>query len=199
MSQEKQTRTKIINQATRLFARDGYSGLSIRKLAQQVGVAPSVIYHYFPEKDLILDEMFVIINRKLGKKRAQLSLPNSASKMLFQRIEFQFEHAETIVAVLKYYLHFRNRYTKIDSGFIPEKAYLHIEEVLDYGQKTKEFILDNPQQTAKVIAHAINGFLLEYYPYKVRSQEKNQLVGDIHAFIFSALKNMKSFHRREVR
>ncbi|CAN5157481.1 TetR/AcrR family transcriptional regulator [soil metagenome] len=177
----------ILKKAFKIFAKDGYDGLSIRILAEAIHVVPSVLYHHFTDKDALLEAMFDGLNSKLGKNRAKLTRPQTASEMLRQRIIFQLDNAEAIVAVLKYYLAYRKRFPKLKTGFVPEKGYLHIEEVLRYGMQTGEFYSPNIQEDAKVITHAINGFLLEYYPHTPKGEEKEILVTSIHQFITRAL------------
>ena len=109
--------------------------------------------------------------------------------MLKQRIEFQIDHAGEVVAVLKFYLAYRDIFPKIKSGYIPDKAYQHIEEVLERGVKSGEFIDLDVRKEAKVITHAINGFLLEYYPKAPRGKEKSELIDSIHAFIIRSIQN----------
>lgn len=177
----------ILKKALKIFAKDGYDGLSMRILADAIPIAPSVLYHHFTDKDALLKAMFDHLNSELGKKRAKLSRTQTASEMLKQRIIFQLDNAEAIVAVLKYYLAYRKRFQKLKNGFVPEKGYLHIEEVLRFGIQTGEFYSPNIQEDAKVMTHAINGFLLEYYPHTPKGEEKEVLVSSIHQFLIRAL------------
>jgi len=181
------SKENILKKALKIFAKDGYDGLSMRILADTIPVVPSVLYHHFKDKDDLLETMFDNLNSDLGKKRAKLSKPQTASEMLKQRIIFQLDNAEAIVAVLKYYLAYRKRFAKTGTGFIPEKSYLHIEEVLEYGVRIGEFYSPNIAEDAKVITHAINGFLLEYYPQTPKGEEKEILVSSIHQFITRAI------------
>lgn len=112
--------------------------------------------------------------------------------MLRQRIEFQIDNQETIVAVLKYYLAYRSRFKKFKNGFVPDKSALHIEEVLRYGMERNEFSITDIEDDAKVITHAINGFLLEYYPYTPKGIEKKELIDRIYLFLIRALKGGES-------
>ena len=181
------TKDKILFSTTQLFASSGYDAFSIRLLANQIPLAPSVIYHYFIDKDALLEAMFHDLNTSLGKKRAVLPTMNSAAAMLKQRIIFQLDNAEAIVAVLKYFIAYRKKFPKNNGGFVPDKSSLHIEEVLSFGVKTGEFTSVNIEQDAKVITHAINGFLLEYYPDTPHGKAKDELVGNIYQFIIRAL------------
>lgn len=183
------TKHKILNTAAEIFALSGYEGLSMRILAKQSGITQSVLYHYFDSKDSLLDELFRFLNTTLGTKRQALKQLKSASAMLKQRIEFQLDNAKEIVAVLKYFIHNRQKFPKFQGGFTPDKTSLHMEEVLKLGRKTAEFKVYNIKEQAKVMTHAVNGFLLEYFPYKLQASEKNQLVHSIHKFLYQALKN----------
>lgn len=182
------TRESIIKKSVSIFAKEGYEGISIRSLAKRVGIAPSVLYHHFKSKDELLRHMFEYISHDLGVKRAKLSTEKTASALLKQRIAFQFDHAQEIVAILKFYLSYRNEFPFLESGFFPEKAYLHIEEVLTKGVERGEFASQNIREDAKVIAHAINGFILEYYPRTIKVGERQRLVDSIHLFIIRALR-----------
>lgn len=181
------TEDKILQQTIKLFAEQGYGGVSIRNIARNVNIAPSVLYHYFPDKDTLLKAMFDKINTELGTERSELPVTATASEMLKQRIIFQLDHAAEIVAVLKFYLAYRNIFHKIPTGFVPDKAYLHIKEVFEFGIITGEFAPVNISEQAKVITHAINGFVLEYYPFIPEGKEKEDLVEQIHKFLIRAI------------
>lgn len=183
----KDRKQEIINKTIHLFALQGYEGVSMRNLADEVGIASSVLYHYFSDKNVLLKEVFDETNINLGKYRATLPVLDKASDMLKQRIIFQLDHAEEIVFVLKYFLHERRNLPKFKSGYVPEKTTRHIEEVLELGQKTGEFQIKDTALDAKVITHAINGFILEYYPAKLEENEKEEIATMIHTFLMNAL------------
>ena len=92
----------ILQHTARVFARTGIDNFSIRKLAKEIPISPSVIYYYFADQDDLLRQMFDYLNSGLGRKRALLKQPKTAKHMLKQRIEFQLDNQEEIVAVLKY-------------------------------------------------------------------------------------------------
>lgn len=178
----------ILKQTGSIFAKEGFEGVSISKIAKNSHIAKSVIYHYFKDKNILIKTMFDRINTRLGIERAKIIPPESASERLNQIIEFQFIHAEEIIAVLKYYSSFRTNFHKTDQGgYVPEKAYLHIEEILRYGVETGEFKIENLTRDSKIITHTINGFILEYYPDIPKDTELKQLVSDISYFILRAI------------
>lgn len=185
------TKQTILHTSKRLFATNGYEGFSMRTLAKESGVGLSSIYHFFSDKDEILTELFKTTGQELGKARAALPDASNAQTMLRDRISFQFKHIEDVVFVLKYYLHFRPQFLKLNSGYLPQKGYLHIEEVLEAGIKSSEFAIAQSDigKEAKVIAHAINGYLLEYYPNPPLDEELKDVVDSIHTFLMRSLTN----------
>ncbi len=183
-----ETREALFQQAKRIFASSGYDGLSMRTLGSEAGISPSVTYHYFKDKDVLLKQVFDQTNTALGVERKKLKKPSSTLSTLRQRIEFQFEHAEDVVFVLKYYLHYRNSFEKLDNGYVPAKAYLHIEEVLQDGLSRGDIDPSlNVVEQAKVITHAINGFVLEYYPNPPKGSDRKKLIDSIAQFVYRAI------------
>ncbi|MFQ6058255.1 MAG: TetR/AcrR family transcriptional regulator [Anaerolineae bacterium] len=59
----KERRAQILEAATRVFARKGYRGATIREIAAEAGVAEGTIYNYFKNKDDIL----ISLPRQLGE------------------------------------------------------------------------------------------------------------------------------------
>ncbi len=182
------THDNIIKQAGKIFAKQGYEGVSMSIVANKSKIAKSVIYHYYKDKDMLLKEMFDHINTQLGVKRAHLPDLKTAEAKMRQIIRFQFENAPEVVTILKYYASFRDQFKAQETGgYVPTKAYLHIEEVLTFGVEKGEFQISNIAKDAKVITHAINGFVLEYYPLIPKGEELDTLIEDITNFILRAL------------
>jgi len=47
----------IVEKAIEYFAKNGFDG-STRDLAREIGVAQSLVYRYFPKKELLLDQVY---------------------------------------------------------------------------------------------------------------------------------------------
>lgn len=184
-----QTYQQIKITAKRVFATTGYDGLAMRTLAQESGVGLSSIYHFFEDKDVLLYEIFQATNTNLGVERAALPSRKSAKQQLKDIIGFQFKHIEDVVFVFKYYLHYRPQFEHQKRGYVPSKAYLHIEEVIRHGIKTGEFNIAEADiaKESKIVTHAINGFLLEYYPDPPKGRELSEVASSLHSFIVRAL------------
>ncbi|HSX32607.1 MAG TPA: TetR/AcrR family transcriptional regulator [Candidatus Saccharimonadales bacterium] len=173
-----------------LFAAGGYEGVSMRTLSAASGIGLSSIYHFFADKDVLLKDVFDRINTELGARRRAIKPAVTVEQQLSKIIQFQFDNIEDVVFVLKYYLHFRQDFAGLPNKILPPKAYLHIEEILHRGIASGDFVLPNDQivPQAKIITHAINDFLLEYYPETPRGAARKALVADLTTFIARSLK-----------
>jgi AcrR family transcriptional regulator len=54
---QSQIRQAILEAARALISTEGYAGLSMRRLAQDIGYTPKTIYRYFTDKDDLLSEL----------------------------------------------------------------------------------------------------------------------------------------------
>ena len=56
--QAEQRRRQILEAAVRVFARGGYTGSRVGDIAREAGVAYGLVYHYFENKEAILNSLF---------------------------------------------------------------------------------------------------------------------------------------------
>ena len=54
---KQRVRQSILDAAERVFAKEGESGLSIRRLAYEIDYSPAAIYKYFESKEALVDEL----------------------------------------------------------------------------------------------------------------------------------------------
>ena len=50
-------RKEVLGKCFNLFSRKGYHNVSMREMCKEVGVSTGTMYHYFPSKERILEEM----------------------------------------------------------------------------------------------------------------------------------------------
>lgn len=67
---------EILNAARALFATEGYAGLSMRKVAAQVGMSLSNVQHYYQSKDLLIEAVLLMTMNAF-----QAKIDNIASAM----------------------------------------------------------------------------------------------------------------------
>lgn len=55
LRKQEETRNTILNVARDIIAKDGIQGLSIRKITNAIDYSPAIIYHYFKDKNEIIE------------------------------------------------------------------------------------------------------------------------------------------------
>lgn len=78
------TRERIKAEATRLFVAKGVDGVSIRDIADVVGMKPSNLYAHFRSRDALIDELF---REGYGDYCAQLRAVADAAAPFAERLE----------------------------------------------------------------------------------------------------------------
>jgi AcrR family transcriptional regulator len=63
------TREKIFITAVKFFSDLGFSRVSMRDIAQEVGISAAAIYNHFPAKDSLLDAMYTFYTEQMGRHR----------------------------------------------------------------------------------------------------------------------------------
>ena len=80
MTDNQDTRERILLEAAALFSANGFNGTSMSELAAAVGITKSSLYHHFPSKQALLAEIIeVTVSRvtPLVQKVAEMALPAS--------------------------------------------------------------------------------------------------------------------------
>lgn len=60
----KEYRQELLEKSLRLFTRKGYSNISMKEVASEIGVSTGTLYHYFPSKESMLAEMIAWLGDK---------------------------------------------------------------------------------------------------------------------------------------
>ncbi len=55
--EQEDLRQKILDAASELFAKEGYSNVSMRKIARKIEYSPTTIYLYFKDKTDLLNQI----------------------------------------------------------------------------------------------------------------------------------------------
>ncbi len=89
-SDRQHTKTEILDLAISLFADGGYAGVSMRQLAQVVGIKAASLYHYFPDKQTLyvetLAQAFSKHNAFMNESFALQASPEQRLKQLIERL-----------------------------------------------------------------------------------------------------------------
>ena len=91
-------RKLILDAAMELFIKEGYNGISIRKIAEKIEYSPGSIYTYFPDKDSIFYALHVEGFELLYQKQVSSQSINDPRERLLAHgkayIEFAMENQE---------------------------------------------------------------------------------------------------------
>jgi len=70
-------RTELARRAATLFSQHGYSGLGMRRIASELGVSKSALYHYFPTKRDLFIACTAVVTQDLEEQTRQLESFNN--------------------------------------------------------------------------------------------------------------------------
>ncbi len=99
---EPEKRRAILHAAVRVFAEKGYHGCRIADVAKQAGVAYGLVYHYFQNKEELLESVFseqwtIFINAL----KAIADGPGTASEQLTSMCDFAIDVFRTAPAAVR--------------------------------------------------------------------------------------------------
>jgi AcrR family transcriptional regulator len=155
-----QYRKQLLQQSFELFAEIGYGNITMRQLAQKLGVSTGTLYHYFPSKEamflqLVAEQTQQDIATFLSRASA---IPPDIRSRVRAILDFVSENREyftqqTIVS-LDYCQQHRNRSQEPQADPIFEQVDRELIQVInDY------LPIDNPE-IAGFILNFINGLIL---------------------------------------
>jgi AcrR family transcriptional regulator len=171
------SRRRVLDAAVALADRDGVGALSMRKLAQELGVEAMSLYHHVAGKDAILDGIVDVVfgeielpsgeggwkaamRRRAVSAREALRRHPWATALMESRSTpgpANLRHHDAVLGVLR------------NAGFSVELA-AHAYSLLDayiYGFALQESSLpfDTPEETAAVASSIMDGFPADAFPY----------------------------------
>lgn len=103
-------REELLDRYFELFAKRGYSDVTMREIAAELGVSTGTLYHYFPTKKSILEQLFKKASR-LDASELFSRIPDGAD--LSQRISILFDfvqekeiyYQDIVLLTIDYYRH----------------------------------------------------------------------------------------------
>ncbi len=172
------SRARVLAAAVTVADAQGIAGLTIRSLAQQLGVKPMSVYHHVANKDEILDGIVDIVFSEIdlptveGQWRAEITKRASSARAVLRRHPWAIGLLESRTspgpATLRH--HEANLATLRSAGFSVEMtahAYALIDSFV-YGFALQEAVLPFESQTvAEVAAPMMKLFATGAYPHLV--------------------------------
>ena len=154
------TASKVWAEAARLFAQKGYAAVSMREIAQAVGVQAGALYTYTPDKQSLL---FALLERHMSELLAQcpeFEVQGDATDQLCDFVGFHIDfHLARRHLVFLSYMELRNldedNFAKIEA--LRHRYEAQLRGILDRGKSGGQFDIQN----AKVTSFAIIGMMKE--------------------------------------
>ncbi|KAF2961249.1 TetR/AcrR family transcriptional regulator [Fervidobacterium sp. 2310opik-2] len=93
------TKEKIIGAARKLFSEKGFDGVSMEDIAQASGVRKSLIYYYFPSKEILFEEIWINVIDELEKEvfsevDNESSISRAIKRLIKKYVEFAMNKEE---------------------------------------------------------------------------------------------------------
>jgi AcrR family transcriptional regulator len=143
-----QRRQQLLERCFELFARQGYAGLTMRRIARNLGTSTGTLYHYFDGKADLFAQMFRWI-RGRDIRALAASVPDDVAPA--ERLElleaFVVENAQVMSQALRIALEFHR-----EADTPADRALLH-ETLDDYrGALEEQLGLDDPAAGATILS-----------------------------------------------
>lgn len=181
-------RERILAAARDLFLREGFEGVSVRRIAERAGCSPGMIYHFFSSKELLLARLVESTLEKLDQRLARYASAGGdplrrLQQTLHAYVEFGFEHPH------EYLFLFIHRHSQSAPDVLSVFETLGIacfrriralcEEILARGLLRTE--LGEPDEIAQALWASIHGLIhlvhsAEGFPFAARKRLAGQQV-----------------------
>ena len=183
-------------EAARLIAeKEGLQGISIRKVAKEAGFTEGSIYNYFENKQVLLRHL---IQEGFETLMAEASWLVSSHESAEAQIIKQFQsYTEAVMKMPEYY---QAVMLSDDPHILSETAVLNdslrnkpggidrLAALLEKGMSDREFAIQDPLLTAKIIWSAIFGILIRFIIEGLSRKEGKILIDEQLNLMIGALK-----------
>lgn len=94
-------RNELLEKCMNLFIGKGYSHISMREIAGEIGVSTGTLYHYFPTKRAILEKLFAYVSKtNIGEYLDRIKSCETVEEKIDVIGEFLLENEEYYTNVL---------------------------------------------------------------------------------------------------
>lgn len=140
------TKEKIKEAAAKLYAEHGYLGMTMKEIANEVGIKPPSVYAFFQGKDDIFKSIYEdILDSHLSTVQMQLKKSKSVNEQLYailkSAVDFQFTEDLNSKILIRLII-FPPDYLKEDIakrfGIFEKSEYDLLYQLFEYGMETGE-------------------------------------------------------------
>lgn len=166
-------RDRILDDAARLFARDGYDGTSLGELATSVGVTKAAIYHYFPNKQEIYEAIIVRtlegLRRHVSQATAETAGPEEAlSRFMTAHADFFEDHYDGFLTMLVGYGGMENVVMIAEAQKLRDEHEQALRQIIADGLAKGAFRAVDIDVTGRAVLSMLNWMVRWFKPGKGR-------------------------------
>lgn len=95
-------RKELLNKSFELFAEKGYSSITMREIASGIGVSTGTLYHYFPSKESLFEQLIEYLSYEDTKEEelAQLGNPPTLEERIQEMMNYLAKNEDYIIKSL---------------------------------------------------------------------------------------------------
>jgi AcrR family transcriptional regulator len=148
-----QYRQELLSKCFDLFAEKGYAQVTTRQIAQELGVSTGTLYHYFPNKQILFEQLAQQVSLQDVQIIAQIDRNQSVTDKITALGQLLIENQEYIVKQAAIWLDFRQQISA------PEVKHNLVFQQIDsrYEQAIVELFDLEDSKLAKLIWTLIDG------------------------------------------
>jgi len=97
-----QYRKEILNKCFEIFAEKGYSSVTMREIGSGIGVSTGTLYHYFPSKESLFEQLIEYLSYEDTKEEAlaELGNPPTLAKKVEKLMDYLSQNEDYILKSL---------------------------------------------------------------------------------------------------
>ena len=167
-----QHREELLNSCFTLFATKGFADVTIREIADELGVSTGTLYHYFHSKQGILEQMFQMINiRDVNQAITMIDQSISKIERLKRFLDFVRERREYFQNLLLLTIEYYRHRTVDEAGDV-------LQNFADFYRRAMAENLQLPQEMADFLLIYLNGLMYHerLFPGSVETEDQLRLV-----------------------
>jgi TetR/AcrR family transcriptional repressor of mexAB-oprM operon len=160
MAKPRDTRTVILETARELFIRQGYAATAMSQVARRTGIAKATIYHHFPDKRGLIDELvaqaMALMARTLDALARERDPGARLSLAAVNALGFLSRYAD-IMQVARREVPGARDHLKTDGGRILRAYETLIAEAVSDGRRQGIFRNVDPNDAARIFMTMVQG------------------------------------------
>jgi AcrR family transcriptional regulator len=146
-------RGELLEKSIQLFSQRGFGAVSMREIARELGISTGALYHYFPSKEAIFEQMFLYMNQQMSQKIDEFKTTDGSQKISasisFLQNQQQF-FTNRLFLIFDYY---QRRPQASES--------VQLTDIFQQYRKKLATLFDLSSEDAVVVTTLIDGFLVQ--------------------------------------